>query len=220
MNPISFTKTDTSINVEFTDFDQAMMFVKFVAKLSRSKETYPTITIAQEQVNLAYQDEPESRDCMKEIEAFISSEQVNTVEQRTTPSGQCQLYTDGGSRGNPGPSASGFVLLDSEGIELARGGDYLGITTNNQAEYQSLRVGVEKALELGIRKLKVSMDSMLVVNQIKGTYKVKNRDLWPIYESIKTSINKLEEFEICHVPRELNKIADSIVNQILDEHIS
>ncbi len=127
-----------------------------------------------------------------------------------------KLYTDGGSRGNPGPSASGFVLLTLEGDIIKKSGVYLGITTNNQAEYQALKFGLEEAQKLGAREVDVYMDSLLVVNQMKGSFKVKNRDLWPIYEAIKVLAGHFKKVTYTHVPRELNKLADGEVNETLD----
>src|SRR5690606_1313423 len=90
------------------------------------------------------------------------------------------VFSDGGSRGNPGPSAAGFVVVNNKQEVIAEGGEYLGITTSNQAEYQGVRLGLEKAIELGYKKVDFKVDSMLVVNQMKGHYKIKNRELWPI----------------------------------------
>lgn len=133
---------------------------------------------------------------------------------------EAKMYADGGSRGNPGPSAGGFAILDMENNVVITSGKYLGITTNNQAEYHSLKGGVEEALRRNIRVLHVYMDSLLVVNQMKGIYKIKNRDLWPIYQAIKEMIPEFKDVTFEHVPRELNKLADSVVNETLDEHLS
>jgi ribonuclease HI len=129
---------------------------------------------------------------------------------------QIKLYADGGSRGNPGPSASGFVLMDMNNAVFVEKGEYIGITTNNQAEYQALRFGLEEAHKLGVQEVNVFMDSLLVVNQMKGIYKVKNRDLWPIYEAIKEQVESFKKVTFTHVPRELNKLADAMVNVTLD----
>ena len=127
------------------------------------------------------------------------------------------MYADGGSRGNPGPSASGFVILDMDGEVLYEHGAYLGITTNNQAEYQALKFGLEAAFEkFQSRDVHVYMDSMLVVNQMKHIFKVKNRDLWPIHDAITKLLPKFEKVSFDHVPRELNKLADAEVNKALD----
>lgn len=127
------------------------------------------------------------------------------------------LYADGGSRGNPGPSASGFVLLDASGDIILRKGVYLGVTTNNQAEYQSLKLGLTEAKRLQAQELLVYMDSQLVIKQMQGVYKVKNRDLWPIYTAIKDIVTTFKKVTFKHVPRELNKLADGAVNEALDE---
>ncbi len=127
------------------------------------------------------------------------------------------LHTDGGSRGNPGPSASGFVILDLNDELIEEGGKYLGITTNNQAEYQAVVLGLERCQKLNIRGVHVYMDSLLVVNQMTGIFKIKNRDLLPIYYSIKNLSNNFEFVKFTHVPRELNKLADAMVNKILDD---
>jgi len=130
-----------------------------------------------------------------------------------------KLFTDGGSRGNPGPSAIGYAIYDLEDNLLHKDSKYLGITTNNQAEYQGLKVGLEKCRSLNIREVQVHMDSLLVVNQMKGVYKVKNRDLWPVHESLKVLIAEFSKVTFTHVPRELNKLADSMVNECLDAQI-
>jgi ribonuclease HI len=127
-----------------------------------------------------------------------------------------KLYADGGSRGNPGPSASGYVLLDMDDNVIKKSGVYLGITTNNQAEYQALKFGLEEAQKLGVREIAVYMDSLLVVNQMKGLFKVRNRDLWPIHEAIKDQVRLFKKVTFTHVPRELNKLADAEVNTTLD----
>ncbi len=129
---------------------------------------------------------------------------------------QAQLYADGGSRGNPGPSASGYVLMNMDGNVIVQNGLALGVTTNNQAEYQSLKLGLEEALRRGIRSLKVYMDSMLVVNQMRGVYKVKNADLKAINQSVMSLVAQFESITFTHVPRERNRKADAIVNEILD----
>jgi ribonuclease HI len=129
---------------------------------------------------------------------------------------EAKLYADGGSRGNPGPSASGFAILDMSENIVVKKGVYLGITTNNQAEYLALKLGLEEARARHVRKLHVYMDSMLVVNQMKGVFKVKNRDLWPIHEAIQTLLPQFEYISFSHVPRELNKVADAEVNNALD----
>jgi len=128
------------------------------------------------------------------------------------------VYSDGGSRGNPGPSASGFVIMSPKQEVLHQGGVYLGITTNNQAEYHGVRLGLEKALSMGARTVDFRVDSLLVVNQLNGMYTIKNRDLWPIHERIKDLINQFDKVTFQHVRREFNQLADGMVNKILNAH--
>lgn len=140
----------------------------------------------------------------------------NDVEEKTTELTEVKLYADGGSRGNPGPSASGFAILTMEGQIVVKKGVYLGLTTNNQAEYQALKLGLEEAKKMRIQIVHVYLDSLLVVNQMLGIFKVKNRDLWPIHAAIKELAATFKQVSFMHVPRELNKIADSAVNESLD----
>lgn len=128
------------------------------------------------------------------------------------------IYSDGGSRGNPGPSAAGFVILDGRQEVIAEGGEYLGITNNNVAEYHGVRIGLEKALELGYKKVDFKLDSMLVVNQMKGQYKIKNRELWPIHERIRLLMEKFDRVTFTHVNRQFNQLADGMVNKTLDSY--
>lgn len=129
---------------------------------------------------------------------------------------EAKMYADGGSRGNPGPSASGFAIMGMDDQIVIKQGVYLGVTTNNQAEYQALKLGLEEARRMGISEVHVYMDSLLVVNQMLGIFKVKNRDLWPIHEAIKQTAATFKRVTYTHVPRALNKIADREVNEALD----
>lgn len=128
------------------------------------------------------------------------------------------LYSDGGSRGNPGISAAAYVVENSTGDVLEKGGQFLGITTSYQAEYHGLLLGLERALELGYKKLEYRLDSLMVVNQMKGIYTVKNRELWPINERVIDLIEQFDDVRFVHVRREFNTLADAEVNRILDLH--
>ncbi len=153
---------------------------------------------------------------------WFTFEQYKEPKQTITPvvTSRVKLFTDGGSRGNPGPSASGYVLLDANDGLIKKSGVYLGITTNNQAEYQALKLGLDEAQKLGFHEVDVFMDSMLVVNQMKGIFKIKNRDLWPIHQAIKDQLPLFKHITFTHVPRELNKLADAEVNDTLDAEAS
>ncbi|MBX4201718.1 cyclase family protein, partial [Candidatus Saccharibacteria bacterium] len=119
-----------------------------------------------------------------------------------------KLFTDGGSRGNPGPSAIAFVICKPDNTVVEKSGQYIGETTNNQAEYQALKAGLQRANELGIKKLNVNMDSELVIKQVNGQYKIKNQELMPHYNDIKDLAGKFEQITFQYVPRALNAQAD------------
>jgi len=143
---------------------------------------------------------------------------IKNNDEKNTPSDAATIFSDGGSRGNPGPSAAGFIILNNRQEVIAEGGEYLGITTNNQAEYHGVRLGLEEAEKLGYRKIDFKVDSMLVVNQMKGFYKIKNRELWPIHERIRSLMTKFDRVTFTHVPRQFNQLADGMVNKTLDAH--
>ena len=128
------------------------------------------------------------------------------------------LYTDGGARGNPGPAASGFVICEGGEI-IAREGKYLGVATNNQAEYNAILLGLEKALKYNIQELECFLDSELVAKQLKLEYKVKNKDLAAIFLKAWNLSKKFKRIKFHHIPREKNKEADKVVNEILDKHL-
>lgn len=136
--------------------------------------------------------------------------------KNTSPS-SITVFSDGGSRGNPGPSAAGFVIVNDRQEVVSEGGEYLGITTNNQAEYHGVRLGLERAKDLGYKNIDFKVDSMLVVNQMKGVYKIKNRELWPIHERIRELIADFDKVTFTHVNRQFNQLADAVVNKTLDE---
>ena len=126
------------------------------------------------------------------------------------------LHTDGGSRGNPGPGAAGIVLTNQNGEVIKEKGEFLGVCTNNEAEYKALSFGLALALESGIDDLDCYLDSELVVKQLKGLYKVKNSGLSLYSAKIKQLETKFKKVTYTHVKRELNKQADKIVNETLD----
>ncbi|MDI6602285.1 MAG: ribonuclease HI family protein [Thermoanaerobacteraceae bacterium] len=126
------------------------------------------------------------------------------------------IHTDGGSRGNPGKAGIGIVL-EKENGEKEELYKYIGITTNNIAEYTALKTALLRAIELDEKEVAVFMDSELVVKQIKGEYKVRNDGLKPLYNDIMNIIKKFNRFEINHVMRENNKEADRLANKAMDE---
>ena len=130
------------------------------------------------------------------------------------------LRCDGGSRGNPGPAAYGFVLTDPAGCEVEARGEYIGTATNNVAEYRGLIVGLVAAAGLGASPLAVVMDSELVIRQMTGQYRVKNEGLKPLHQQARAAAAKLPQVEYSSVRREDNGRADGLVNEALDKALS
>jgi len=128
-----------------------------------------------------------------------------------------KIYSDGGARGNPGPSGIGAVLYDESDKVIATISKYIGETTNNQAEYQAIVAGVEKAKELGAEDVSCYLDSELVVKQINGLYKVKDQALAQQFLKIWNLKSHFKSIKFSHIRREQNKVADSLVNKALDK---
>jgi probable phosphoglycerate mutase len=126
-------------------------------------------------------------------------------------------HCDGGSRGNPGPAGYGAVITDGHGQVVARLSEFLGIQTNNYAEYSGLLAVLKWALEHGRRKLRVVSDSELMVKQMKGQYKVASPGLRPLWEEAKGLARKLDGFEMSHTLRGGNKEADKLANEAMDK---
>jgi ribonuclease HI len=129
---------------------------------------------------------------------------------------KARLFTDGGSRGNPGPAAYGFVLEDEAGTEFASRGEAIGIATNNVAEYSALVAGLETAVQLGVTEIEVVSDSELLVKQMRGEYKIKNEALRELSLQATRLGRQLDTVEYRHVRRERNTRADGLVNEALD----
>ena len=131
---------------------------------------------------------------------------------------EIKIYCDGGSRGNPGPSAAGVVITTTDDRVLAEYCEYLGIQTNNFAEYSAVLLALRNLNEYKDYRLKFYLDSQLVVRQLNGEYKVKNTNIKNLYEQI---ISQIEDIQISfeHVYREYNKLADAQVNRCLDDQI-
>ena len=126
------------------------------------------------------------------------------------------LYTDGGSRGNPGNSACACFLFDNEMKLLALDAKFLNTATNNFAEYNALILGLKLAQKLGIEELTCRLDSELAVKQLKGEYKVKDENIAKFHAEIMMMAMGFKSIQFVHVPREENKFADKLVNIILD----
>ena len=126
------------------------------------------------------------------------------------------IYTDGGARGNPGPAGIGAVFYDEAGEVKKEISEYLGKTTNNQAEYKAVLRSLEEAKKLGAKELEFYIDSELVVKQLNGEYKVKNKDLQPLFVQIYNLTLEFKKVNFSHVRREKNKEADKLANRAMD----
>ena len=130
------------------------------------------------------------------------------------------MYCDGASSGNPGNSGIG-VVIDLSGNdadpgaekEIYRISEFIGIATNNVAEYSALLKGLQKARSLGVNNIEIFLDSELLVRQINGIYKVKNKNLIPLWVKAMNLLRDFDEYKVVHVRREMNKEADSLATQ-------
>ena len=129
---------------------------------------------------------------------------------------KAKLFTDGGSRGNPGPAAYAFVLEAEDGTVLDARGEAIGVATNNVAEYAALVAGLERAVEVGVDELEVVSDSELLVKQMRGEYRVKNRALQDLFLDASRLARRIQRVTYTAVRREHNELADSLVNEALD----
>jgi ribonuclease HI len=159
-----------------------------------------------------------------EVEAHIIASlewasRERKVPQRTTSkpaAGRVVAYSDGASRGNPGPAAIGIRLLDVNGAELWSEGRSIGRATNNVAEYRGAIAALEKARELGIDELELRMDSELVVRQLQGRYRVKEPSLMTLKSHVDRLLRGFRSVQVSHVRREENRETDQLANEALD----
>lgn len=128
------------------------------------------------------------------------------------------IYTDGGSRGNPGPAASGVVIKNEDGETIEKFGEFLEDQTNNFAEYTAIIHALQKAREMGANKIVLYTDSKLVAQQLNRDWRVKSEDIQSLFVQAWNLIHKFDKVDINHVKREDNQEADAVVNRILDQH--
>jgi ribonuclease HI len=129
---------------------------------------------------------------------------------------KARLWTDGGARGNPGPAAFAYVLEAEDGTVLDARGEAIGVATNNVAEYSALVAGLRRAATVGVTELEVRSDSELMVKQMRGEYRVKNKDLQMLFVDASRAAREVGRVTYEHVRREHNELADRLVNEALD----
>ncbi len=128
------------------------------------------------------------------------------------------VYVDGGSRGNPGPAGIGYYIVGEDGKLIKRGGEFIGFATSRVAEYYALKEGCEQAIELGLKRVRFVGDSLMMINQMRGIYQIKNQDIRDIYQDVQKLLRQFEAVAFVHVKREMNAAADKEVNLAIDRH--
>tara|TARA_B100001769_G_scaffold270876_1_gene262774 strand:- start:2139 stop:3206 length:1068 start_codon:yes stop_codon:yes gene_type:complete len=158
--------------------------------------------------NININDEPSYIEQIKDL--FIKYTNINSNKFYT-------LTFDGGSRGNPGPSGCGYVIYNNAKKIVVDGYKYLGIQTNNYAEYMGIICGLEKAIEKNITHLIIKGDSKLVINQLNGTYKIASPNLLPLYNNASDLLSKINKVDLIHIKRNMNAAADKLANIAIDK---
>jgi ribonuclease HI len=130
--------------------------------------------------------------------------------------GHAYVYFDGASRGNPGPAAAGWVVVTSDGI-AAEGGETIGRATNNQAEYEALIRALRTARDYGFNSVEVKGDSQLIVKQVTGAWDTNDPELREHRVTVRELLTEFDDWELSHVPREINERADELANEALDD---
>ena len=140
-----------------------------------------------------------------------------TKHKLTTCLTAVKIYSDGGARGNPGPAGIGVVICDRDG-KCQKFSRFIGRATNNQAEYQALIFALEKGRAMQAQEIECFLDSELITKQLNGVYKIKNKALKPLFEKVIALSIFFNRVSFRHIPREKNKEADKLVNQVIDAH--
>ena len=140
---------------------------------------------------------------------------LGRISPRDTASA-ATIYVDGASRGNPGPSGIGYLVVDTNGKVMKQGGKFIGFATSRVAEYYAMKNGIELAISLGLRSVHFISDSLMVVNQLNGIFTVKNQDILPIYQEIEKRLDFFDAVSFTHVSREQNVVADQEANFAID----
>ena len=148
---------------------------------------------------------------------LVAAADVSECPLPDTGSPVLEVFTDGASRGNPGPAAVGALFRQKDGPDLCIHSEAIGRATNNQAEYRAVLAALEHCRRWGVGRVHLFIDSELVARQLMGTYRVKSQDLLPIYQQVMHLARGLREFRIRHVPRAKNAHADHLANLALDE---
>lgn len=153
------------------------------------------------------------------LEILYGRKDIDRVNYRNVANA-ATVFVDGCSRGNPGPAGIGYHIVSDNGRMLKNGGEFIGFATSRVAEYFALKEGCEQAIELGLKTVRFVSDNLMMVNQMNGLYKVKNKDIMPIYDDIQKLLGNFEACAFVHVKREQNRDADNAANEAVDRHFS
>ena len=148
----------------------------------------------------------------------INMKPTDAIDDPRGAANGATVYVDGGSRGNPGPAAVGYVVLGPDGKVIKRGGEFIGFATSRVAEYYAMKEGIEQAIELGLKHVRFIGDNLMMINQLKGVYQVKSKDLIPIYNDIQILLKEFEAVSFTHVKRSQNMEADREADSALKGH--
>ena len=215
VNVVSFLDPDTH--------DTQYVFIIFAVTIDKTQrvstdDEYNSFYWADSE-EISYQDVTASTNILLDQAKFLDDGNglEDTSEGATHKS--AVIHSDGGSRGNPGPSASAYIITDRGGKNiLAQGGKFIGHNDSGMAEYIAVKLALEKAIELGITDVDFYSDNLMVVNQINGIFAVTNNEFKPIHREVTRLLFNFRRVHFHHVHREYNSLADSLVNKILDEN--
>lgn len=152
--------------------------------------------------------------------AEINMKPTDAIDDPRGAANGAIVYVDGGSRGNPGPAAVGYYIVGADKKVIKRGGEFIGFATSRVAEYYAMKEGIEQAIELGLKRVRFVGDNLMMINQLKGIYQVKSRDLLIIYNDIQKLLKNFEAVTFSHVKRGQNMEADREADKALKGHFN
>ncbi|MBQ2660091.1 reverse transcriptase-like protein [Candidatus Saccharibacteria bacterium] len=151
------------------------------------------------------------------LEILYGRENTEKIKYRDVAN-SATVFVDGCSRGNPGPAGVGYYIVGDDGKVLKKGGEFIGFATSRVAEYFAIKEGCEQAIELGLKTVRFVSDNLMIVNQLNGVYKIKNKDIMTIYDDVQKLLAKFDACAFVHIKRGQNVDADREANLVVDRH--
>ena len=151
------------------------------------------------------------------LEILYGRENTEKIKYRDVAN-SATVFVDGCSRGNPGPAGVGYYIVGDDGKVLKKGGEFIGFATSRVAEYFAIKEGCEQAIELGLKTVRFVSDNLMIVNQLNGVYKIKNKDIVTIYDDVQKLLAKFDACAFVHIKRGQNVDADREANLVVDRH--